>query len=75
MPRSASSIGIMRREIISRVMREFGRKGGKIGGPKGGRARMAALTPEERSALARRAARARWRRKPRAIKRKGGLAK
>src|SRR5207245_2033120 len=38
----------------------LGRKGGKKGGPKGGSARMAALTPDERSALARKAARARW---------------
>jgi hypothetical protein len=38
----------------------LGRRGGKKGGPKGGAARMAALTPKERSELARKAARARW---------------
>lgn len=34
----------------------LGRKGGKVGGP----ARAASMTPEERSASARRAAEARW---------------
>ena len=45
----------------------LGRKGGKIGGPKGGKARWEGLTPEERSQIARRAVQARWakRRKPR----------
>jgi hypothetical protein len=33
---------------------------GKMGGSKGGKARAARLTPEERSASARKAARARW---------------
>jgi len=33
---------------------------GRLGGLKGGKVRMARLTPEERSALARKAARARW---------------
>ena len=41
----------------------LGRAGGKKGGPKGGQSRMAALSPEERSALARRAARARWKKR------------
>jgi hypothetical protein len=36
---------------------------GRRGGLKGGKARMANLTSEERSALARKAARARWKRK------------
>jgi hypothetical protein len=34
---------------------------GKLGGAKGGKARAAKLTPEERSAIAKRAAAARWR--------------
>jgi hypothetical protein len=34
---------------------------GKLGGKKGGKARMSQLTPDERSELARRAAIARWR--------------
>jgi hypothetical protein len=38
----------------------LGRKGGKKGGPIGGRARMGALTPEQRTALAKKAAQARW---------------
>ena len=34
---------------------------GRSGGRKGGKARSAKLTPEERSAIARKAAKARWR--------------
>lgn len=40
---------------------------GRLGGLKGGPARMAALTPEERTALARSAAQARWRVQPEQI--------
>jgi hypothetical protein len=50
----------MRRELVSKVMREMGRKGGKAAKGKGVKARMAALTPEERKELARKAANARW---------------
>jgi len=50
----------MRRELISEVMREMGRKGGKAAKGKGVKARMAALSPEERKALAKKAAKARW---------------
>jgi hypothetical protein len=50
----------MNKDLVSIVMREMGRKGGKAGGKKGGRARMAALTPEQRKELARRAIQARW---------------
>jgi len=49
----------MRPELISAVMREMGRKGGKAAKGKGVKARLAALSPEERSELARKAARAR----------------
>lgn len=42
----------MKDKTISRVMREMGSKGGKRGGPKGGGARMDALSAEERTALA-----------------------
>jgi len=41
-------------------MREMGRKGGKAAKGKGVKARMAALSPEERKELARKAAKARW---------------
>ncbi len=41
---------------ISKYLAKIGRRGGL----KGGKARMAALTPEERKQLARAAARARW---------------
>lgn len=50
----------MKRDLISEVMREMGRKGGKAAKGKGVKARMAALSPEERKALASKAARARW---------------
>ena len=50
----------MRRDLISKVMREMGRKGGKTAGGKGGKTRMAALTPQERKELASKAAPARW---------------
>jgi hypothetical protein len=50
----------MRRDLISKVMREMGRKGGKAAKGKGVKARMAALTPEQRKELARKAAQARW---------------
>src|SRR5579872_1674489 len=43
-----------------KVLSDLGRIGGKKGGSKGGRARWAPLTAEQRSAIARRAARARW---------------
>jgi hypothetical protein len=55
----------VKRDIVSRVMREMGKKGGKAGGEKGGKARMGSLTPEQRKALAKKAAAARWgKRKP-----------
>ena len=38
----------------------YGRAGGKIGGPIGGRARAAKLTPEQRKEIAQKAAQARW---------------
>jgi hypothetical protein len=50
----------MRRDLLSKVMNEMGRKGGKAAKGKGVKARMAALTPQERIELAKKAARARW---------------
>ena len=50
----------MRRDFVSEVMREMGRKGGKAAKGKGVKARMATLSPEERKALASKAAKARW---------------
>ena len=41
-------------------MREMGKKGGKAAKGKGVKARMAALSPQERKELARKAAKARW---------------
>jgi len=43
------------KDLISRVMREMGRKGGKIGGKK----RLESMTPEQRSEAALKAAKAR----------------
>ena len=50
----------MRRDLVSKVMSAMGRKGGKAAKGKGVKARMAALTPQERKDLATKAARARW---------------
>ncbi len=49
-------------------MREMGKKGGKAAGGKGGRKRMAALSPDERKMLAKKAAKARWAKARRAKK-------
>jgi hypothetical protein len=61
----------MKRDLISKVMREMGKKGGKAGGKKGGKARMAALTPEERTELARKAVQTRWVKAKKKSKRSG----
>ena len=45
------------------AMRELARKLGRRGGLKGGKARAEKLTPEERSAIAKKAAEARWAKK------------
>ena len=44
-------------------MRELARKLGRRGGLKGGKARAEKLTPEQRSEIARKAAKARWAKK------------
>lgn len=44
------------RETLSRVMAEMGRRGGKIGGKR----RLETLTATRRRAIAKKAARARW---------------
>jgi hypothetical protein len=43
-------------EVLSRIMSEMGRKGGKIGGKR----RLETMTAAERSRVARKAAKARW---------------
>jgi hypothetical protein len=53
---SSEDSSIPSREEISRVMAALGR----IGGPKGGRARAAKLSGKRRSDIAKRAAMARW---------------
>lgn len=47
------------KEQISSLMATLGSKGGKVGGKR----RLETMTPEERSTVARKAARARWKRK------------
>lgn len=46
-------------DLVSKVMREMGRKGGL----KGGKARADSMTPEKRREIAAKAAAARWRKK------------
>ena len=46
----------MDKQTISAVMREMGRKGGKIGGPIGGKRSLETMTPAERTARAKKAA-------------------
>jgi hypothetical protein len=50
----------MNPDLVSKVMQEMGRKGGKKGGKKGAKMRAESLTPERRSQIARKAAKARW---------------
>ena len=50
----------MKKNLVSIIMRQMGRKGGKAGGKKGGKARMAALTPKQRKELALKAVQTRW---------------
>jgi hypothetical protein len=54
----------MNKKTISDVMREMGRKGGK----KGGKRRLETLTDEQRAAIAKKAAAARWADRPAAKK-------
>jgi hypothetical protein len=46
--------------VVSQVMAQMGRKGGKIGGKR----RLETMTDAERTAVAKKAARARWAKKP-----------
>jgi len=48
------------RAVLSRIMAQMGRRGGKIGGKR----RMETMTAEQRSQSALRAAQARWKKKP-----------
>ncbi len=53
----------MAKEKLSEEALEFFRKQGRKGGKKSGAARMEKLTAEQRSALAKKAAAARWKKK------------
>ena len=52
----------MARDPVREYLAKIGKLGGLAGGAKGGHARAAALTPERRSELARKAVLARWKR-------------
>ncbi len=54
-----------RRDPVRDYLAKIGSRGGKAGGPKGGRARADALTPERRSEIAREGGKARWAHKKR----------
>lgn len=51
------------RSMLSRIMSEMGKKGGKIGGKR----RLVTMTPEERSQIALKAAKARWNKRCKSI--------
>jgi hypothetical protein len=48
------------RAMLSQIMSEMGKKGGRIGGKR----RLVTMSPEERSQAAAKAASARWKKKP-----------
>ena len=50
-------------EDVRDYLRMIGSRGGRIGGPIGGKARAEKLSPRRRREIARKAALARWRRK------------
>lgn len=55
-----------RRQLDNAVrayLRELGHRGGKAGGKRGGQSRMSNLTAEQKSALGKKAAAARWKKK------------
>jgi hypothetical protein len=54
--RIATAEGEEGKSLISKIMAEMGRKGGRIGGKK----RLETMTPDERSRIAFEAAKARW---------------
>jgi len=50
----------MRKKTLPKAVRDYFAKEGRKGGMKGGAARAAAMTPEQRSESARKAVKARW---------------
>jgi hypothetical protein len=55
-------IAVMVRDPVREYLAKIGKRGGLAGGPKGGRARADALTPERRREIARKAVLTRWKR-------------
>jgi len=60
LPADASPDRIIEQETPTEALRQAAAELGRRGGLKGGKARAAKLTPEERSGIAKRAARVRW---------------
>jgi hypothetical protein len=60
----------MARSKLSAEALEFFRRAGSKGGKLGTKARMAKLTPEQRSEIAKKAAAARWKNQKRVLKKK-----
>ena len=58
--RGLSLVEMAKRNGLSKQAREFFKSEGKRGGLKSAKARMEKLTPEQRSAIAKKAAAARW---------------
>jgi hypothetical protein len=63
MPDGVRLLITMKKKLPDAIKEYFQREGAK-GGKKGGKSRMASMTPEQRSALAKKAAAARWKKKP-----------
>jgi hypothetical protein len=63
-------IAAMVRDPVREYLAKIGKRGGLAGGPKGGRARAEALTPERRREIARKAVLTRWKRERAAVREK-----
>jgi len=61
--RRKPKLGSSDAEAMLKRLYEAWRRGGKVGGPKGGKARWEGVSPERRREIARNAALARWRKR------------
>ena len=67
--RQPQDVNVLAANIVEEATSESGKNPhavalGRLGGKKGGKARAARLTPEQRREIARKAANARWRKRP-----------